>query len=371
MIQDSRGSLVSKPFTRREFVSGAVTVAGGVALFSLPSRAFASPVAAFADSLGRPFEFSGPITSVVPLGVYAQTLMETLYPDALASLAKEVSADSGDFAEAGLASIVDLPETGTPDANYGKSADSEQVAALSPDLVLQAGIPHEGIAGELEQIQSESGVPCVFLDISFGKLQEAYRTLGRLLGCERRAEELACYIDNAQGRAAGGMGDIESGIRVFYGPRVAGKMVTDIVAVQTAAISALGLTPVAGPYDFAEGTVDFAALVEEGPDFVLLDDTTLPSALSSCEGEAYEAWRDVGAIEEGRFAVAPALMHSILGSPVFVQSIGMLWISYAVASYCFGYAMASEMVTFYELFYGLKYGEAFMSQLLGMEAENE
>ncbi|NHM13734.1 hypothetical protein [Xiamenia xianingshaonis] len=168
-------------------------------------------------------------------------MMETLYPGALASLAKEVSGDAADFAEAGLADIVGLIETGTPGANFGKSVD--------PGLI--------------------------------------------------------------------------------------------------------------------------AALAEEDPDFVILDDTSFPSSFFSCEGEVYELWKGVRAVGEGRFAVAPALMHSILGSAIFAQSIGILWIAYAVAPFRSRCDIASEMATFYQLFYELVRDEAAMARLLGMAVEND
>lgn len=375
MAPIDRQSFFDSRLTRRGFVSGAIAIAGGVAMLSLPGGASASegPTAAspapagasFADSLGRPLDLAEPASSVVPLGIYAQTLMETLCPDALASLAKEVSGDAEAFAEAGLADIVALAETGTPGANFGKRVDPDQVAALAPDVVLQAGVPRAGASGELERVRSETGAPCVFLDVSFGRLQESYRALGRLLGCEERAEELASYIEDAQSRAVAAMADGGGGLRVFYGPRAAGRKVTAGVSVQVDVMSRLGLAPVTRPYDFEGRTVDFAALAEEDPDFIVLDDTSLPSAFFSCEGEAYELWKGVRAVGEGRFAVAPALMHSILGSAVFAQSIGMLWIGFAIRPDHFRESMIAEMQRFYCLFYNMEKTYSYFESLLG------
>lgn len=307
----------------------------------------------------------------MPLGVYAQTLMETLYPNALASLAKEVSEDAHEFVDAGLAEVACLPETGTLDASFGKKVDVNQLAALSPDLILQAGIPREGTAEKLNRIQIESDIPCIFVDVSFGKLQNAYRTLGSLLDCEQRAKELVCYIDDAQQKAFERMKSVRSEMRVFYGPRAAGKKVTDGVVIQIDAIASLGLSPITSPYNFECRGIDFDALIEEAPDFVLLDDTSFPASFVSGEGEVYESWRGIDAISEGRFAVAPALMHNILGSAIFVQSIGMLWIAWVIAPYHFGYDMASEMSAFYRLFNGLDRDAWSMSRLLGEEPINE
>lgn len=361
--------------TRRAFISGAIAIAGGLVMLSFPDRASASEglaaaslapaEASFVDSLGRTVSIAKPISSVVPLGIYAQTLMETLYPGALASLAKEVPDDADDFAESGLADIAALVETGTAKANFGKDVDFAQIAALAPDMVLQAGIPRAGVTEELERVQPETGAPCVFLDISFGKLQESYRTLGRLLGCEERAEELAAYIEDAQYRAKAAMTDGAEKLRVFYGPRVAGKKVTAGVSVQVDVMTSLGLEPVTRPYDFEGHTVDFAALAKEDPDFVILDDTSFPSSFFSCEEEVYDLWKGVRAVGEGRFAVAPALMHSVLGSAIFAQSIGMFWMGFALWPERFRESMVAELQCFYRLFYNMEKTQAYFESLIG------
>ena len=361
--------------TRRAFVSGAIAVAGGLVMLSFPDRASASEGLAaanlapaetnFVDSLGRTVSIAKPISSVVPLGIYAQTLMETLYPSALASLAKEVPDDADDFAESGLADIVALVETGTPKANFGKDVDFAQIAALAPDMALQAGVPRAGVAEELERVQSETSVPCVFLDISYGKLQESYRILGRLLGCEDRAEVLAAYIEDAQYRAKAAMTDGVEKLRVFYGPRVAGKKVTAGVSVQVDVMTSLGLEPVTRPYDFEGRTVDFAALAKEDPDFVILDDPSFPSLFFSCEEEVHDLWKGVRAVGEGRFAVAPALMHSVLGSAIFAQSIGMFWMGFALWPERFRESMVAELQCFYRLFYNMGKTQAYFESLIG------
>lgn len=366
-VENRSISSALKPISRRKFISSAA-VAAGIELFIIPNRTFGSQLLAFTDSLRRDIELDGPVASVIPLDMYAQTLMETLFPDGLVSLAKEVSDDAGDFNEAGLADITRLPETGTPNARFGKELDYAQIADVSPDLLLRTGTSHDETVAELNQIQVESGTPCVYMDVSFGSLQDAYRKLGRLFGCEQRAEKLARFIDDSQTKARDSIAKSELATRVFYGPRVAGKRVTKAVAVHIDMLSYLGLKPVISPYDFDKGTLDFSVLIEEEPDYVFLDDLEFLEKYSTCENEVYKLWNDVKAINAGRLAIAPALMHNILGSAIFAQSIGALWVAWAVAPHCCGYDMASELRSFYALFYGLNRSVSDMSRLLGLES---
>ena len=193
--------------SRREFLAATITAAGGAMLFNLPSTAYASNVSPLCDSPGNALDTTRPITSVIPAGIYAQTLMETLYPEALSALAKEVSSDFADFKEAGLAGMASLPETGTPRGNFGKTLSAKQIKALGPDLVLQAGFDSNEAVSEVVKLKEDADTQIMYLDISFGKLPEAYRTLGQALGRSERANALACYIESAQKRAIDAVSD--------------------------------------------------------------------------------------------------------------------------------------------------------------------
>lgn len=113
------------------------------------------------------------------------------------------------------------------------------------------------------------------------------------------------------------------------------------------------------------GFLSAAAAVAGGVTVFSLPGRAFPDAFFSHEGEVYDLWKGIRAINEGRFAVAPALMHSILGSAVFAQSIGMLWTAYAVAPYGCDLKLSAEMQKFYEAFYGIDYDENMMAHLLG------
>ena len=94
------------------------------------------------------------------------------------------------------------------------------------------------------------------------------------------------------------------------------------------------------------GFLSAAAAVAGGVTVFSLPGRAFPDAFFSHEGEVYDLWKGIRAINEGRFAVAPALMHSILGSAVFAQSIGMLWTARVVAPSCFKYETSTKMAGF-------------------------
>jgi iron complex transport system substrate-binding protein len=119
-----------------------------------------------------------------------------LFPEKIASLAVEISGDDvSDYEEADMGELVQLPETGTLFSTSDTDMSPTKVAALSPVIMLDVGLPKEGLAEKLDALQLETGIPYIFIDISFGNLPQAYRILGSLLGCDRRAEALAAYVE--------------------------------------------------------------------------------------------------------------------------------------------------------------------------------
>ena len=58
-------------------------------------------------------------------------------------------------------------------------------------------------------------------------------------------------------------------------------------------------------------------------------------------------------------------MRSVLGSAVFVQSIGMLWIEFAIRPDHFRESMIAEMQRFYRLFYNVEKTHSYFESLLG------
>lgn len=354
-------------FSRRRFIHVASVGALGALAAGFPAEALAaSNTRTFTDSLGRKVSIAGMIESVTPLGNVAQAMMCTLCPEELASLASEIDeTDMQEYAEAGITEIADLPVTGGGSSSTVKEVDVTEVDAVNPGLMLDVGLAKEGLVEELDTIQAETGVPCAFIDVSFGNLSQAYRTLGDLLGYRARAEDLACYIEKTLARVDAGSRDVPDTCNVFYAPRSLGLEVKSSISVQLNAIAHIGATPVASAYDYMDKTVNLDALTREKVDLVVFDDTDCLDSLVKMEGETWDIWSGVPAVAEGMFAISPALMYSWFGSLVYVQSLGVLWLASIIWPETYPLDMAAESEAFYNLFYGLNRGKESMTELIG------
>lgn len=275
-----------------------------------------------------------------------------------------LAVDAGSPAEVGSTSVED--STG----ESGATVEAQSFAlASNPDLILDAGYARDGLAAELDALQQSTGIPCVFLDISFGRLAQAFEMLGSLVGAPdpMRAATLAAYVDAVQGQTLAFSEDVAARgtCSVFYAQRDKGLMVRAGIEVQHDAIAHIGAVPYDAAYNYASRTVDVEMVSPETVDLVVFDDTRCLDQFLNGEGEIYESWCGSGAIEQGRFVVSPALMHSWFGSPILVQTIGLLWLTQVIWPEYYARDLVQEAETFYALFYNIHKSSAEWEELIG------
>jgi iron complex transport system substrate-binding protein len=301
----------------------------------------------------------------MPLGDIAQCLVCTLCPDALASVVSEIDdSDGHEWRKTSIGGIAQLPNTGGG-AKSGVDVEPQSAIVVGADVMLDAGIPRDGLCDELDSLQNHGEIPCVFLDTSFGNLSRAFRLLGELLNRQQRAEELASFVESAMARVEALRRRIDNPCSIFYAPRRLGLEVKSSVSVQIDAISYIGARPVVAPYDFTTRSVDFGKLNSANPNLIVFDDTSSLASLIVREGTAWDVWRNVKAVSDRRFAVSPALFYSWFGSLVHVQSIGILWLASIVWPSQCNYDVRTLAADFYRLFYGYESDEGEIEKLIG------
>jgi iron complex transport system substrate-binding protein len=361
--------------TRRRFIGLASGSMLGALVLSMPKQALAeqaltrqavSNSLTLTDSLARNVEAPEVIESVTPSGICAQAMLCTLFPEKLASVALSVSeSDIQDYFDAGLSSITDLPETGAAFKGEISDMDMEEIETVLPSIILDVGLPKEGLRTKLDDLQEDAGTPCVFLDISFGMLPDAYRTLGQLLGCRERAEELAVFIEGMYSDIEMRREGVSDTRRVFYAPREFGLCPKKSVSLQADVISFIGGESVTAPYDFENGTIDFDALAAEKPDIIVFDNNEHLESLLFDTKETDDAQPSAIAEQGALFVVAPGLFHNWEGSLLLAQSIGMLWLANFIWPEVYDFDLKKMIKEFYRLFYGYETENGELHKLVG------
>lgn len=323
------GRNASGSISRRQF-SRYIAIAGASLILPLghPFTASANnskETQIYLDDIDRSNVVSLLPEKISPSGRYAEVLLETLCPEKLAT--KATSIDT--FPQAARTTLYTAPQTGqlfVPESNGDIDPDIIKIA--SPDLIIDVGDRKANLGDRLDILESETEVPVLYVDASFGNLANAYRTLGQLLGCASCAEEIAHRIDQMTDYITETKLGTDSRKSILICEGEAGLSVRGGSSYQALAIGAVGGTCAAN-YARKVNSIDVEIrdIEEWNPDIILFTNANCFEKVLSEEG-SWGAWQLVPAIKRGDYYAAPETDISWLGSPpLFAQSIGLVWLA--------------------------------------------
>ncbi len=340
---------------RRElFGLGAGAIAG---LALAPRPAQARP---FTNSGGRQVEVPDKVERVFPAGPPASLTLFTVAPEKMLGWTRMPGPQARPFLPARSA---ELPEIGRL-TGRGNTVNLENVVRLKPDLVLDVGDTNPTYVSLADRVQQQTRIPYVLIGGRLAETPTTLRTIGSLLGVEKRAETLASYAETALTRtrqrvAKTAPGDRPS-IYVARGPRgletaVAGSIGSEVVDL-------LGGRNVAGASTAARAIADVSPeqVLAWRPDVILAADRRFFAAVGSDP-----VWRDVEAVRAKRVYFVPDLPFSWLDEPPAPNRlIGLTWLGKLLYPSAFPEDLRAEARRFYTLFYQQEPSDAQLDGLL-------
>lgn len=297
---------------------------GSAAGSSAGSAATSAKTVTFKDDAGREVEIPASVEKIVPSGHTANMVLLTIAPEKMVGLSH--SLDENEQKYFGDKIAKDLPELG---AIFGSKGDlnKEAVAATGAQLLIDTGEYKDGMEADLDELQKELGIPCIFIESSLDKWGDCYRKLGEVLGKEKRGNELADYCDKAYKEVQDVMANIPEDQRttVLYltgedGTNVLAKgsfqaNVVDMVANNVAVVDSPS-----GKGSGNESSLEQIAAWN-------------PSAILFSTGSVYDkvandaAWSSLQAVSSGNYYEVPDNPYNWLNMPPTVnQVLGMQWL---------------------------------------------
>lgn len=339
-------SVSRRKFSKYALLTGAVLILPT----NLRSKALASEAEQklrTTDDANREVVISISPQRIIPSGKYAEAVLKTLCPEKL------VSTQS---AQGNAPVLHSTPETGqlvVPEEG-SSSMDVNAIVELIPDLIIDVGDYKDGLGLQLNNLEAQTSTPTLYVDASFGNLPSAYRALGALLDCTERAEQLACYVEDANNRINNARNSITDHKKVLFCEGADGLSVRGAQSHQAQAIEKIGAIS-AAQYDAEVNSidVDHIDIADWDPDIILFANESCYETLASDEAE-WKAWRIVPTITNGRFFNVPFRQYSWFGSPpLLVQSIGMLWLGNLLYPDAYVLDITEEAQAFYKLFFDM------------------
>ena len=316
----------------------------------------------FTDSTGRTVTLPANITKIAISGPLSQIYILPLAGDMLVGVSTAYAEDAQNYLPA---YIYEKAEIGQLYGGKGEM-DLEALLAAAPDVVIDIGEAKKTTADDLTALTEQTGIPFIHIDATVATAPEAYRILGKLLGREEKAEELAVWCENTYAMIAAMMEKVDAdgarksllyclgdkGVNViakgsFHGETI--NFMSDNLAVVEDVVSS-----------GAGNEVDLEQILLWNPDVIIFAPDSCYENIASSE-----QWQSVGAVSRGDFYKTPTGPYGWLSSPPAVQRyLGMLWLGQLLYPEYTQYDLQTEVTEYYKLFYGCELTEDMYQNLI-------
>ena len=304
----------------------------------------------FTDSTGRTVTLPASITKIAISGPLSQIYILPLAGDLLVGVSTTYAEDAQSYLPA---YIYEKAEIGQLYGGKGEM-DLEALLSAAPDVVIDIGEPKKTTAEDLAALTEQTGIPFIHIDATVATAPEAYRTLGKLLDREERAEELAAWCEDTYAMISAMMEKVDGdGARktLVYclgdkGTQVIARGSFHAETIELLAENSAVLEDVVS--SGAGNEVDLEQILLWNPDVLIF-------APDSCYDDiaSSEQWQSIGAVVRGDYYKTPSGPYGWLSSPPAVQRyLGMLWLGELLYPDYTEYDLQEKVTEYYKLFYG-------------------
>lgn len=304
----------------------------------------------FTDSTGRTVTLPGEITRIAITGPLSQIYVLPLAGDLLVGVSNSFSVDAQTYLPE---YVFQLTEIGQLYGGKGE-IDLEALLAAAPDVVIDVGEAKSSMAEDLQSLTEQTGIPFVHIDATVSTTPEAYRTLGKLLNREEKAEELASYCETVLRQTEELMAivdarDARKTILYCLGDDGVNVLAQGSFHAETVNAMADNLAVVEDVVSKGSGNeVDLEQILLWDPDVIIF----APDSIYDTVG-TMEAWQSVRAIAEGQYYKTPYGPYGWLSSPPSVQRyLGLLWLGALLYPEDVTYDLQEAVTEYYQIFYG-------------------
>ena len=302
----------------------------------------------FTDSSGRVVEIPATIDRVAPSGAVATMFLSAFAPEKMCTVSGRPSNAQMAYLPEELAS---LPETGQM---YGSKAtlNLEELLASGAELVIDLGDYKDGIQEDLDALQSQIGIPVIFIEANMKNMASAFRTLGKVLSMEERGEALGAFVDETMAMAADNKGKIKDKVSVMYATTADGlgtnakgstqAQVLEIVGAENAIV-------VENVSDKGGGNqINLETAMMADPDVIIFTEESIYKEVSTLSG-----WKEMTAVKNGSYYMVPTMPYNWLGNPPSMNMlIGVWWLGNLLYPEYYSYSMMDKAREIYSLLWG-------------------
>ncbi|MDO4581599.1 MAG: ABC transporter substrate-binding protein [Bacillota bacterium] len=290
-------------------------------------------------------------------------MLYTLDPDTMVGVNYEFNDQEKAYI---LEAYHDLPSFG-----QGDGFNLEAVVAAAPDVLINYGSVNDATISSADDIQAQTGIPCVVLNSDMEETAAAYRMLGEIFGMPERAEELAVYAEEALAFAESIDIPEEERVSVYFGNGLENLETAPVGSWHASLLELVDAINVAVVEGEVTNRIDVSAeqVIGWNPEVVLLngEPTEDLSPVQAVEAFLADArYQNVQAVVNDQVYAIPKYPYSWFDRPPGPNRlIGIYWLAELLYPENFDLDIKAEAREFYALYYHMELSDEQLVDLLG------
>ena len=259
----------------------------------------------------------------------------------------------------------DLPNLG---GAGGEIVNFEELLKVNPDVIITMGKINETEISQVEEMEEQLGKNIIIIDDDINKLDEAYKLLGKILGKEEKAGELAKYskdvLDDIEKNSELITEDMKVNLYYAEGPdglqtEPAGSWHGEVMDM----VSANNVVKLEEEGTVGKSEVSIEQVLAWNPDIIISWDDERGGYYSGILEDPI--WKDVQAVKDGEVYEIPNKPFNWLDRPPSVNRVlGLKWLGNLLYPDVYNYNMRDEVKEFYDKFYHYDLTEEEIDELL-------
>ncbi|GFN36775.1 ABC transporter substrate-binding protein [Tepidimicrobium xylanilyticum] len=301
------------------------------------------------DMAGRTITLPKPANRVFATRPTGTILLYTLNPDKMIGWNYDLRDGEKQFIPEKYHNLPNLGGSGKNAVNI------EELLKLDPDVLIIMEEVIEKSLSDAEELEQKTGKPTIILDSDLLKLDEAYEILGKIIGEEERAKELADYCRKAIEEVQNLAKDIsdDERIGVYYAQGPDGLETEPSGSWHAAIIDLVGgrnVAEVEAKADTGKSLVSIEQLLNWNPDLIISWDDERGGYYSRIFEDS--TWQSIKAVENEEVYEIPNRPFNWFDRPPSVNRIlGLRWLGNLIYPEVFNYDVSEVVTEFYSKFY--------------------
>ncbi len=315
----------------------------------------------FVDSCGREVELPATIEKIAPSGHTAQQVLLTIAPEKMVGLSQTLNDDQLKIFGQKFA---DYPVFGAV-LGATDNLNREAIAEAGPQVIIDTGEYKAGVEEDLEALQEQVGIPCVFIECKLSDYGAGYKKLGELLGEEARGNQIGDYLQSAYDKVVSVMSTIPEGERANMAYIVGDTGLNAIAngSFQGAVVDLVANNVVVVDKASGKGNGNEISLEQMAiwnPELVVFQNRSVYDSVGTDP-----AWQTVAGVASGNYYLCPNDPWCWLNNPPTVnQMMGLQWLPRLLYPDMFDDSIQDVTKSYYKTLYNYDLTDAELNDLI-------